>query len=348
MSASLWDQLPVTTGSLLTNEDCMLLLDSDINIFDDKDLLKNFPSAARKSEYDCFQIQDDANTSLYPPSPPEIKPSRAELASDLLQQLDNTCKQETIFPPWLEEKADLHIFENLQQGATRVEPLPVALPLHVAPTPVLNAPQPTEELLREFETVFDAVELTHLTPPQSPPGPATQLLLNYAQQAQHANFTPAIVPVPPREAWPVSVPVQIPQAEPEYGYVDVEELVRNRAAQLPSPQHSGGSLSGSPQSSPPSSPRSSSTDDEWVAPCRSKPYSRSSDDRRSRKKEQNKNAATRYRQKKKAQIEVLLTEEQTMRQRNSDLNDKCSDLQREIRYLKGLMRDLFKAKGLIK
>ncbi|CAB3251431.1 unnamed protein product [Arctia plantaginis] len=332
----------------------MLLLDTDIDIFDKSDLLKNFPSAAPKSEYESYRLQDDATSSLYPPSPPEIKPSRAELANNLLQQLDNKCKQETIFPPWLEEKVDLPIFENISQVVERVEPPPlVSVPVpHQVLAPTVNTvPQPTEELLREFETVFDAVELTHLTPPQSPPGPATQLLLSYAQQAQHASFAPTIPLVPSQEPWPAtSAPVQIQQTISDYdcGFADVEELLRNRAAQLLSPQHSGGSESVSPQSSPPSSPRSSCTDDEWSAPCRSKPYSRSSDDRRSRKKEQNKNAATRYRQKKKAQVEVLLTEEQTMRQRNSDLNDKCSDLQREIRYLKGLMRDLFKAKGLIK
>ncbi|MCP5809843.1 bZIP transcription factor, partial [Klebsiella pneumoniae] len=119
-----------------------------------------------------------------------------------------------------------------------------------------------------------------------------------------------------------------------------------RASQLASPQHSSSSANASPRSSPPSSPRSSSTDEDWSAPSRLK--TRSVDDRRSRKKEQNKNAATRYRQKKKAEVEVLLKEEQTLRQRHTELGEKCSDLQREIRYLKALMRDLFKAKGLIK
>lgn len=60
------------------------------------DLLKTFPSAAPKTElYDGYHVQDDGDvsSSLYPPSPPEIKPSRAELANDLLQQLDNNCKQ---------------------------------------------------------------------------------------------------------------------------------------------------------------------------------------------------------------------------------------------------------------
>lgn len=254
---------------------------------------------------------------------------------------------ENIFPSWLEEKVELPIFEAMNGGGERaMPPAPAAVPVAVGAGTFI-APQPTEELLREFETVYGAVELTHLTPPQSPPGsgpmPATQLLQSYAQQALAA---PA--PTSALDPW------QLPAYECSVEAVD--ELVRARAAHLASPQPSPSpSTSGftSPRSSAPSSPRSS-TDDEWsgaAAPAsnaRGKPYSRGPDDRRSRKKEQNKNAATRYRQKKKAEIEVLLGEEQALRARHTDLGDKCADLQREIRYLKGLMRDLFKAKGLIK
>lgn len=251
---------------------------------------------------------------------------------------------ENIFPNWLEEKTEFPIFDHIPQAPERVDVL-------VAPVigypPSYIAPQPTEELLREFENVFDAVELTHLTPPQSPPGPATQLLLSYAQQAQSVPLAPALPLV--QEQWPVTAPQvgQTPQALYDSELLAVEELVRHRAAELASPQPSGDSASVSPVSSPPSSPRSS-TDDEWTVPSRPKPYSRSTDDRRSRKKEQNKNAATRYRQKKKAEVEVLVCQEQSERQRNAELREKCSDVQREIRYIKGLMRDLFKAKGLIK
>lgn len=329
-----------SADSLLTNEDCSLLLD----IFnDDDDLLKTLPSAAPKIEYTQSPLQDELSASLYPPSPPEVKPSRADLANDLLQQLENQRKQENIFSNWLEEKVDLPIFENISQVPERVEP-PAPL---IAPQTGYTAPQPTEELLREFETVYGVVELTHLTPPQSPPGPATQLLLSYAQQAQSASLCPALQLVPIQDQWANDAALVPQQAPVDYECdLDVDELVHNRATQLASP--SVCSPNASPRSSPPSSPRSSSTDEEWSAPSRPKPYSRSVDDRRSRKKEQNKNAATRYRQKKKAEIEVLLTEEQNLRQRHSELGDKCSDLQREIRYIKGLMRDLFKAKGLIK
>lgn len=254
---------------------------------------------------------------------------------------------ENIFQNWLEEKVELPIFENISQVPERVElPPPVHAPAPPAPYPQ-TVPQPTEELLREFETVYGAVELTHLTPPQSPPGPATQLLLSYAQQAQCTSLPPALQLAPAADQWQVP-PVVLPEYDCDSQAL--EELVRHRAAQLASPQPSTRSGSPSPRSSPRSSPPSSprSSDEEWCSSSRPKPYSRNVDDRRSRKKEQNKNAATRYRQKKKAEVEVLLNEEQALRKRHVELGDKCSDLQREIRYLKGLMRDLFKAKGLIK
>ncbi|XP_049956260.1 activating transcription factor of chaperone isoform X1 [Schistocerca serialis cubense] len=81
----------------------------------------------------------------------------------------------------------------------------------------------------------------------------------------------------------------------------------------------------------------------------SKPYARPGvEEKKLRKKEQNKNAATRYRQKKKAEIEEILSEERALEQKNSELTQKITDLSREIKYLKGLMRDVFRAKGLIK
>ncbi|XP_041986678.1 activating transcription factor of chaperone [Aricia agestis] len=337
MSASKWIWPSASADNLLTDKECSMLLEEFDN---DEDLFKTITSAAPKSESFGFGVQDDFST-LYPPSPPEIKPSQAELAKDILQQLENECKQENVLPNWFEEKTELSFFESIPHIPGAEAEVPLAGPggpIPVGPVGPYAAqivPQPTEELLREFETVYGVVKLTHLTPPQSPPGPATQLLLSYAQQAQ----------APPADQWPVGLP-----AAPPVDYDEsqaLEELVRNRAAQLASPHPSPRSSSPSPRSSPSSSPRSS-TDEEWGAPSRPKPYSRAPDDRRSRKKEQNKNAATRYRQKKKAEIEVLLTEEQALCRRHAELGDKCADLQREIRYLKGLMRDLFKTKGLIK
>ncbi|XP_011313259.1 activating transcription factor of chaperone isoform X2 [Fopius arisanus] len=81
---------------------------------------------------------------------------------------------------------------------------------------------------------------------------------------------------------------------------------------------------------------------------RKKPYSKPNiEDKKVRKKEQNKNAATRYRQKKKAEIKEIVGEEQELVEYNEKLQDQVKEVTREIGYLKRLMRDLFKAKGLI-
>lgn len=139
----------------------------------------------------------------------------------------------------------------------------------------------------------------------------------------------------------------------------VDEYVRSHTEDIPTTYSSCTSPSGSCASSE----DSISDDPDWIADTscdkkqstsiskknRYKPYSRPTiEDKKVRKKEQNKNAATRYRQKKKQEIKDILGEEHELTEYNEKLQGQVKDLQREIGYLKGLMRDLFKAKGLIK
>lgn len=80
-----------------------------------------------------------------------------------------------------------------------------------------------------------------------------------------------------------------------------------------------------------------------------KPYQRPPpEEKRQRKKEQNKNAATRYRLKKKAEIEEILGEERGLIDRNQQLKTDVGELQREIKYLKSLMREMLRRKKVIK
>ncbi len=81
----------------------------------------------------------------------------------------------------------------------------------------------------------------------------------------------------------------------------------------------------------------------------SKPYAKPPvEERRQRKKEQNKNAATRYRLKKKAEVEEIRIEEQQLLEQNQKLQNQLEDISREVRCLKSLMRDVYRKKGLIK
>lgn len=147
---------------------------------------------------------------------------------------------------------------------------------------------------------------------------------------------------------------------------EVEALVRSRAEDFADSIDDDSSMSGSSSCFSPRSEASSSiTDDsDWTmkststiatalknkqAKQKRKPRinRRSPEDRQSRKKEQNKSAANRYRLKKKAEIEILLDEERDLIKRNEILQSQYQEVGREVKYIKSLLRELFWAKGLV-
>ncbi|XP_058875400.1 cyclic AMP-dependent transcription factor ATF-4 [Acipenser ruthenus] len=122
-----------------------------------------------------------------------------------------------------------------------------------------------------------------------------------------------------------------------------------------------GSSCGSPERSPPSSSSSSSSSSE---PRRAavKPYSRptreeqevcvslsghvkSTDKRKMKKMEQNKTAATRYRQKKRSELDRLRGEREALEEKNRALGERAEAIATEIRYLTELMREVREARG---
>uniref|UniRef100_A0A1A8FLW0 Cyclic AMP-dependent transcription factor ATF-4 n=1 Tax=Nothobranchius korthausae TaxID=1143690 RepID=A0A1A8FLW0_9TELE len=129
----------------------------------------------------------------------------------------------------------------------------------------------------------------------------------------------------------------------------------------PSPSHNCDSDSGiesgagSPErhSTPPSSPTSGSS--------RTKPYSKPSAspspkaskvksasgapkvvEKKLKKMEQNKTAATRYRQKKRVEHDQLNSEREELESKNQELKEKAESISREIQYLKDLMEEVRK------
>lgn len=63
-------------------------------------------------------------------------------------------------------------------------------------------------------------------------------------------------------------------------------------------------------------------------------------DKKLKKMEQNKTAATRYRQKKRAEQEALLDEYAILERKNMELTEKAESMAREIQYLKELMEEV--------
>lgn len=295
--------------------------------------------------------------------------SKAEVASHLLENLENLMDLDELIKdePFLLDEKMLPILEDVEPP--RAVPVPVQ---HLKSEYVNNN---TQYLLKEFETVYDVVEFNHgtLTPPQSPPSQQPMLttlepLLHYS--ASVPVDTKPIFDQPVKQFLPqnyalteqvVYASVNTPQPDIAHELAVVDELVRTRVEDMQGSSSSSGCSS--PRSPSSSFEDCSSDDPEWVpepieeyssvgstkqSRKRSRPYSKHPpEEKKVRKKEQNKNAATRYRMKKKAEIETILLVEKDLQDKNTDLGSKITDLNREIKYLKGLMRDLFKAKGLI-
>lgn len=137
----------------------------------------------------------------------------------------------------------------------------------------------------------------------------------------------------------------------------VDELVRLHAQNLPNWADDDSSLASSSTAS--SSPRSETSDTSSYSSYATKKTGTksekkigrsrnfNSDDKKYRKKEQNKNAANKYRQKKKAEVGIILKEEKQLENKNFDLTNKLADVKREIKYIKNLMRELYRAKGVL-
>ncbi|KAB0792743.1 hypothetical protein PPYR_14702 [Photinus pyralis] len=263
------------------------------------------------------------------------------------EDLDEIIKGEP-FPNWLEEEK---IFGD------------VGLACSASYSPPLeqhSSAVSTQNFWQEFENVlYSAPQATPLTPPQSPPSfttltvPPDVAVIASTKLADQEQFLNEVL------SYDNTQPDLQTDVARELAVVD--ELIRARAENLiqspPSPCSNSSDFSSDDPEWIPETVESSSDYETLPSPPRaeggggrrrSKPYSRVGNEaRKSRKKEQNKNAATRYRMKKKAEVEEILKEETDLAKHNEGLECQITELQREIKYLKGLMRDVFKAKGLL-
>jgi len=311
-----------------------------------------------ENDFSTDLILNDSDVSF------DGKKSAEEILFELQQDISEEEEENEESNHWIDETITLPILTEYIHPPQQRQPLKV---------------EQTAQLLREFDSVLDAVELTHLTPPQTPPeSPPESPQVDSLNDLKLDHF---IFPGTPQSQPPLilnanffnfdaneSIPSPVCSQDIAHEMEVVEELVRSRAENLPdctsddddnsSESYSASSTPRSDDSFDNASP-SYSNDDEWspksspslvsssAVKKRTRPYGRSSDDKKFRKKEQNKNAATRYRQKKKAETEVVLEEERELQEKNDKLQVKCTDIQREIKYLKSLMRDLYRAKGLL-
>lgn len=238
----------------------------------------------------------------------------------------------------------------------------------------------------EFDSIYDAVEMEHLTPPQTPPEQkffgvseeSQQFIQSIPEQPQQFTFEyqPSQfiydVPSPSNVIFDCSDHslVSCEDLSSTEIIIDTEPIIRSPAdiqrelevvdeiIQAHSRAQSDYDDVTSSSWSPRSDYSNSSFDEQVkksssgivrgsVTKKRTRAYGRNPDEKKSRKKEQNKNAATRYRQKKKEEVHEILGEERVLMDKNKKLMTTFKDTSREVKYLRSLLRELFQARGLI-
>ncbi|XP_063702298.1 activating transcription factor of chaperone-like [Culicoides brevitarsis] len=235
------------------------------------------------------------------------------------------------------------------------ETIPPAGPINLQPI------ENTQELLQEFNNVYNAVHYTNLVRP-----PCTNNAANFNQGEFIDNSGQY-----PTYNFEQQLPVPVIQHNNATFYNNnndlqfMDEILRARCDQWITNEFDNSSSCASSAYSSALSPAASDLessyngstgsndeDFEYFGSRRMKPYDRESSDggeggKHFRKKDQNKNAARKYRQKKKQEVEEILVEEKQLTEIHDKLAKEYGEIKREVKYLKGLMRDLFKSKGVI-
>ncbi|KAL4667949.1 hypothetical protein H8959_006638 [Pygathrix nigripes] len=214
------------------------------------------------------------------------------------------------FSDWMTERVDF----------TALLPLEPPFPSGTLPQPSPTPPDlevMAALLKKELEQMEDFFLDAPLLPPPSPPPP----------------------PPPPPPPGP-SLPLPLPSLDlPQPPVLDTLDFLaiycRNEAGQgevgippLPLPQ----------QPLPPLPPQ----------PSRLTPYphpATTRGDRKQKKRDQNKSAALRYRQRKRAEGEALEGECQGLEARNRELRERAESVEREIQYVKDLLIEVYKARS---
>uniref|UniRef100_G3Q8K3 Cyclic AMP-dependent transcription factor ATF-4 n=1 Tax=Gasterosteus aculeatus aculeatus TaxID=481459 RepID=G3Q8K3_GASAC len=238
---------------------------------------------------------------------------------------------------WMSEKIDLSGFDldslmgSSDECPSSPEDLLASLDSHVdLDVDSFNASVSSPHGGLELCMPLPSLEGAEVAPDQQvakaePPSPASTLELGSEVDVPDAEKTPArlsaaIIPGPSEDEPPL---VSIPDPS----------SVAGSPARLQPP------TAGSSRTKPYSKPEPSST---TKTPKVKSVSGAPKVEKKLKKMEQNKTAATRYRQKKRVEQDLLNTECEELEKRNGELSDKADSISREIQYLKDLMEEVRK------
>uniref|UniRef100_A0A8D3DMN1 Cyclic AMP-dependent transcription factor ATF-4 n=1 Tax=Scophthalmus maximus TaxID=52904 RepID=A0A8D3DMN1_SCOMX len=237
----------------------------------------------------------------------------------------------------LDAQMDLDL--DSYDSAVPTSPEGLELGLELPGIPVLPLELPLPEAAEETEMVPDREVDLKSEPPSPPPAsPALTPELGSEVDVADADEMATIIPEPSESIQATSTIVHSPANNDEPALISLPEpSIKTSPPSSDAEDDSGiDSLAGSPPRlpSPPHSPMAGSS--------RTKPYSKPEASSPSAKAPKNKTAATRYRQKKRVEQDLLNTECDELEKRNQELAEKADAISREIQYLKDLMEEVRK------
>ncbi|KAM4635322.1 activating transcription factor 4b [Polymixia lowei] len=220
------------------------------------------------------------------------------------------------------------------------------------PSPPPCVPEPQEELEIKSEPASPAPSSPPSPAVQSPPSPAYTLDLGSEVDVSEYEVKPVVatvVPQVPRIVLSLS-PTRIVLLLAPKDEVGVTTTTVTTTPEIIQSSPPASTSPRSPRSRPYPDPKSTpSTDSVKVRSARGtlvvvgggeRAALKPPKDKKRKKMEQNKTAATRYRQKKRAEQEALDTEYTDLERRNIELTEKADSMAREIQYLKELMEEV--------
>lgn len=148
-----------------------------------------------------------------------------------------------------------------------------------------------------------------------------------------------VVVVTNKEPPSISIPSQ-PIETSSSSDCDSDSGIDSVAGSPPSPPTSP--TPGSSRTKPYSKPKSASSSSPKAPKVKSVSGAPKVVEKKLKKMEQNKTAATRYRQKKRVEHELLTEELEELEKKNHELKEKAESISREIQYLKDLMEEVRK------
>nr|XP_023652594.1 cyclic AMP-dependent transcription factor ATF-4-like [Paramormyrops kingsleyae] len=277
------------------------------------------------SEFDLDSLVGSCDADEVPTSPESLtsslephmdldpQPEPSPFSTSIAEEVDVSLSEDLSFPSAVPEKMEVNI----------EPPSPV-------PSPSLPPSSPSFTL--DLGSEVDVSESEKMVPVDSTPVP--KLIL---------SFSPSLVLLlSPGEKLPAihSMATVTPDDHSDSGISSVAESLQHEPCLSPL-GHAVGSSRTKPYS-PSSKPAAVSTGKVKSASTRTGPKVV---EKKLKKMEQNKTAATRYRQKKRTEQEALVAECTELETRNRELEEKAESISKEIHYLKDLMEEVRNAKN---